>query len=810
MANRDPQRAASGFGKEREPTQPDESRNRLGSAGRKATPEGRNSRRAVLLAIGLFMLTLAAFAPALTNGFVRYDDDDYVIENDHVRAGLTWDGVLWAFRSTEAANWHPLTRLSHMLDCQLFNLAPWGHHLTSIVLHGLSAALVFLVIRQLTGATWRSVAVALLFGLHPLRVESVVWVSERKDVLSMLFWLLAIWAYARYAQKSAVSSQWSVAGADQTPTRPGPRTTDYGLQNIRHVSPFYLLSLLSFAFGLMSKPMVVTLPFVLLLLDYWPLGRFHVHSSRSTLHAARGLLLEKSPFLAGSAVFSALTFAVQKHAEAVLVGLPLTDRLANALVSYCRYLGKLFWPADLAVCYPWVGHWPLTTVAAAAGLLLVISGVAIGLRRTQPHLLVGWFWYLGTLVPVIGLVQVGMQSMADRYSYIPSVGILLALVWAAQAAAAGFLLACARQTRYAVAAGAALTVAALACAVLTRQQIRLWKDTETLFRHALAVTQDNALAHDGLGIELLRRGQVDEAIRHAQKAVRLDPGDAEAHNNLGNALLMQGQIDSAIRHFQEATRLKPQFPDAHCNLGFALDKKGLVEEAIRQLQEAIRLKPEFPVAHYNLGNALAKQGQSAEAIREYQETMRLKPDSALAHNNLGSQYLQQGQIDEAIRQFQEAIRLEPGYAEARYNLGNALIKKGQVDDAIRQLQEAVRLKPSFPEAHYDLGNSLAKQGQSAEAIRQFQEAIRLKPDYAPAYYSLGNEYLKQGQIDAAIRLQPNDALSHNSLGVAFAQHGQMDAAIRQFQEAVRLKPDYSQAADNLARALNIKNPPAGR
>jgi tetratricopeptide (TPR) repeat protein len=675
---------------------------RKGRPIRTQPPNDTRQGRATLLAGALvFVLVLGAFLPALSNGFIGFDDPDYVTENDHVRAGLTWEGVQWAFRSTEAANWHPLTRLSHMLDCELFGLAPRGHHLTSILLHALSATLLFVVLRRMTGALWRSFAVAALFGLHPLRVESVAWIAERKDVLCALFWMLTLWAYVRYAAKPVVSNQRPVRGSRSEAARASRFTP--------HVSLFYLLSLLFFACALMSKPMVVTLPFTLLLLDYWPLRRLQslesaVLGPQSSVHAARKsqivyrILLEKLPFFLAAALFSGITLAVQKHGGAVITSLPVTDRLANAVVSYARYLGKLCWPVDLAAFYPGVEHWRMPIIVAAALLLLGISAAAIALRRAHPYVLVGWLWYLGTLVPVIGLVQAGMQSMADRYSYVPSIGILLIIVWGAYELSRGW--------RYhAIVAAAATAAAALLCAGFTLRQLTYWKDTESLFRHALLVTKDNYGAHHALGMALDREGRLDEAIEEHRATLRARSNYVLAYNNLGVDLAQQGHLDEAIGQFRAALALEPTYADPHNNLGTTLEKQGRFDEALREFQEAVRLKPDYPDAHYNLGVALGRKGRSEQAAEEFQRVIQLKP-SADAYNNLGVMLEREGRLEEAARQYQTAVQLKPAYPSAHYNFGVALARQGHLPEAVEQFREALRLKPDYPAAQTNLNTAL--------------------------------------------------------------------------------------------------------
>jgi len=442
-----------------------------------------------------------------------------------------------------------------------------------VLLHATNTALVFLVFRRMTRATWRSMVLAALFGLHPLRVESVAWVTERKDVLSTLFWMLTLWAYVKYVEAAEVRNSKS--------------------------SMWYGTALAMFVLGLMSKAILVTLPCVLLLLDYWPLERFKPRS-------AWRLVTEKIPFFALAVVASVVTFMVQKHGGAVapVENLPLGARSGNALISYCRYLEKLFWPTDLAVFYPHPGYWPMEQVLLAGGLIVGISVLLFVKRRRYPFMLMGWLWFCGTLVPVIELVQSGEQAMADRFTYVPSLGVLILTIWGAYELTR-------RWRHQVIVLSVAGSAAIVLCIGLTRHQLGYWKDDETLFRHALEVTENNYLAHKTLGDALLKQNQTDEAINQYQEAIRLKPGYADAHYNLGNALLKQGQIDEAIRQFQEVIRLKPDDAEAHNNLGTALDRKGQSEEAVNQYQEAIRLKPDYAAAQNNLARALGMKNAPA-------------------------------------------------------------------------------------------------------------------------------------------------------------------------------------------------------
>jgi len=586
----------------------------------------------------LFLLVAGIFLPAVSHDFITYDDPVYVTENANVTGGLTWANVRWAFRSTEASNWHPLTWLSHMADCQLFGLQPWGHHLTSVLLHAINCVLLFAALRRMTGAPWRSLFVAALFGLHPLHVESVAWVSERKDVLSATFWMVALWAWARRAELA--------------------RARGGGAQ------VFYGLALASFALGLMCKPMPVTFPFVLMLLDWWPLGRWAGASAR----ARWGLLLEKLPFFALSAAASAVALRAQHAGEALASAedFPWPVRLSNALISYCGYLGKCLVPTRLAVFYPYFAEQPpLAETLLAGALLALVTAAAVALARRRPYLLVGWLWYAGTLVPVIGLVQVGGQSMADRYSYVPLVGVFVMATWAAGDAAASLPH---RRRVLGLAAGATLAGLALLCS----RQLGFWTDGASLFRHAVAVTENNWVAHANLSATLAKSSPA-EAGAEFQEAVRILAAVAEKHDRRGVELeRTAGRSPDAIREFRAAARIMPDLPGPHYNLGVALARApGGLPEAVGEFQNAVRLKPDFADAHYNLGIALARiPGRLPEAIAEFQAAARLKPGFAGAHYNLGVALARApGRAPEAIAELEAALRLKPDLEQAREMIG---------------------------------------------------------------------------------------------------------------------------------------------
>ncbi len=749
----------------------------------------------MLICLLLVLVTLATFRQVKDHAFINFDDQEYVYENPQVQAGLTFQGIKWAFTTSHAANWHPLTWLSHMLDCQLFGLKPAWHHLMNLFFHIASTLLLFLVLNRMTKAVYQSAFVAALFALHPLHVESVAWVAERKDVLSAFFWMLTMGAYAHYAERPAIRR--------------------------------YLLVLLFFVLGLMSKPMLVTLPFVLLLMDYWPLGRLQpvkpVASASITLSPSkkpgqkkrknknhphpslphrgggikgvehflinnaaqdkttglpyqwsiiRFLVLEKVPLFILTAISCVITSYAQKKggAMAPLQELPLDTRMGNALLSYVSYIGKMIWPQNMAVFYPYPFVQPLWQVFGAALILVLITVMVIGRAKQFPYLAVGWFWFMGTLAPVIGLVQVGRQAMADRYTYIPFIGLFIMVAWG--------LLELLKKWRFqkaviALSAGVIL----LACTIVTYIQLQYWRDSITLFRHALIVTKDNDVAHNNLGDAFRKKGNIEEAISHYREAIRINPDYRQAHNDMGTALLEKGNIEEALSHYQEAIRIDPNYGDAYYNMGEALFKHGDISGSLFYLREALRIAPDDADTHYNIANVLLSQGKADEAIVHLKEALRIKPDHIGAHNNLGIALASQGQIGEAIAHFTEAVRINPNDEMSYNNMGKALFSQGRIGDAIASFRTALRLKPDFAEAHYNLGAILASQGMPGEAANHFAEVIRLNP---------------------------NDARAHNNMGRALLAQGKIDDAVAHFREALRINPDLTPAKDNLREALGMR------
>jgi tetratricopeptide (TPR) repeat protein len=622
-----------------------------------------------LICLTLAVVTAALYGPITHHDFINFDDDDYITSNSHVQAGLTGAGVIWAFQTGAAANWHPLTWLSHMLDCQLYGLSPGGHHSTNLIFHIVNTLLLFLWLRQITGALWRSAFVAALFAWHPLHVESVAWAAERKDVLSTFFWMLSLIAYTRYARESKVQSPKSKV--------------------------FYGWSLLAFACGLMSKPMVVTLPFVLLLLDFWPLERF----SRPTIPR---LLLEKLPFFALAAAGSTVTYLIQKSSGAVWSAgaLPFHARVANALLAYVRYLSKTFWPADLAIIYPYPKHWPIMAVMGAALLLAIWSGLFLWHARQNPYLPAGWFWFLGTLIPAIGLVQVGSQSMADRYTYLSGIGLFILIVWGLN----DFLIIHPQRRKLAMLIGG-LTLAG--CLVCTRIQLNHWQNSIKLLRHTIEVTTGNYVACNFLGRALDEAGKNDESLPCYEESVRIESRYPQAQYNLGMAWLNRGWTKKACDPLAAAVRLVPGDAGARYYFGLALMDDGRLDDAMVQFNEALRLNPNLAEAQGKLAMILIKQGKTAEAIPHFAAIVRLFPNDAEARFNLGLALLENHQPADAAVQFSEELRLTPDATKAHYRLAQALQQQNQLTDAVRHYREALRLTPEFPEAKNALDQILS-------------------------------------------------------------------------------------------------------
>lgn len=616
--------------------------------------------------LALTIVTLIVFGQVCRNGFVGYDDPYYVTNNPHVKYGISRESVIWAFTSTFSANWHPLTWLSHTADCQLFGLNPLWHHLTSVLFHTANTLLLFWILKRMTGKIWASAFVAAAFALHPLHVESVAWVAERKDVLSGLFWMLTIASYIRYTEHQSIGR--------------------------------YLLVFLVFGLGLMAKPMLVTLPFVLLLLDYWPLGRFQLEHR---LQSSWRLIIEKVPLLVLSAASSTVAYIAQQSGGAMELGerYPLSIRLSNAAVSYIAYIGKLIYPSRLAVLYPYLGDsLPLWQPIVSLLILAAISaGVIYSARR---YLVTGWFWYIGTLVPVIGLVQIGNQMMADRYTYLPSIGIFIIAAWGADELAARWRY---RKTILGICAGIALA----ALSVCTLLQIRYWRNSTALYERAISVTENNYIMHSNYGTSLSEEGRDDEALKQLSIALQINPRYYYAHYGIGTVLLKQGKFAEAIECFNKAIRFKPDYHKAYSDMGKALSKLGKINQAIECWKKALSLRPDYYPASYNMGEAMIEQDKYEDSIKYFNAVVKAKPDWAEAYYEMGRAFYLQGNRESAVEQCTKALQVKPDYTIARITLAHTLAEMGRIQPAIEQYYTVLKLEPDQVSALKNLAWLLA-------------------------------------------------------------------------------------------------------
>ena len=686
-------------------------------------------RGRLIVTIALAALTFAAYYRAFDCEFLSIDDPIYVTKNPHVREGLTGQSISWAFTTTRSANWHPLTWLSHQLDYALFGLRPWGHHLTALLFHTANVVILFLALSAMTGALWRSMFVAALFAVHPLHLESAAWVAERKDVLSALFWMLTMVAYARYATNPSIGR--------------------------------YALVALAFALGLMSKPMLVSLPIVLLLLDYWPLKRLQVAGYRlqkqgagSRGSGARGrgrggggnsqspipnsqlaghLLLEKVPLFALAIASSVVTFLVQQTGGAMRTTDQYTIgvRVANAVVAYVSYIAKMIWPARLSIFYPHpTNKLPAWIVISCALLLTAVTYAAIRAARSRPYVTVGWLWYLVTLVPVIGLVQVGRQAMADRYTYIPLVGLFIIVAWGAPDLISR-VIASTRVRRAALGIAASLVIAA--CAVTTWSDLAYWRGPVEVFEHALQSTRGHYGVHYLLADALLDVGKRDQAIRHLEQAIKANPRFAPAYVSLGQIRLGQGRPDQAVALYEDALRIDPKLASAHNNLGYVLLQQGHIDRAIEHFKQAIENDARPAQAHYNLGVAYDKLGNLPEAVKHYEAAVRIDSDMPDAHFRLATALTRQGLLDDATGELEEALRLKPDMPEAHFYMGYVLSMSNEPERAISHLHTAIRLKPKWSMAHYGLADALFRTGDYAAAWRELHRSIALGYEPNPAF-----------------------------------------------------------------------------
>jgi len=660
-------------------------------------------KKKIVVFIILAAFTLAVYGQVCGYDFINYDDPAYITENSDIQTGLTKEGFLWAFSTKYFGLWNPLVWLSLMADYELYGLHAGGYHVTNLVLHILSTLLLFWLFHRMTGALWKSAFVAAFFALHPLHVESVAWVSERKDVLSAFFWMLTLCFYVVYTEKQSIQR--------------------------------YLLVVFSFVLALLSKPMVVTLPLIMILLDYWPLKRFENQNRLSDTIVWQ--LKEKLPLIILSAVFSVITIFTQHDSSGVYFS-PVA-RLANAPVAFMTYLVKTFWPYDLTVFYPFPAEISVWQVITTACLIVIMMSFIIAKAKKRPYLFVGWLWYTIILLPVIGIVQVGNHSMADRYSYLPLIGIGVMLAWGVPTL-----------LRHKTSSKKILLLAAIVflafLTLLTGQQCGYWKNSNTLFSHALHTTENNYIAHGSLGIALCKKGQTEEAIGHFNKAIRIRPDYYKPYDSRGVAYDKLGQYGHAIADFSEAIRLNPEYAASYNNRGAVYDKSGRHEIAIEDYNTAVRLKPEYADAYNNRGLVFARLAQNQKAIEDFSKAISLNPFFVDAYNNRAVVYTVLDRYDLAVSDLNKAISTNPDSLKSYINRAAIYAKLNQYEEVARNLTEVIRLQPDNDLFYYNRGFAYAKTGQYNAALNDFNKTLRLKDNHADAYNIRAAVYLNQHNI----------------------------------------------------------------
>ncbi len=731
------------------------------------------------ISLALVLLVFAVYSQTFRFEFVNFDDNVFVTENPHILKGLTWANAAWAMTagigkdSVDIDWWRPVSVMSHMLDVSLFGLNAGAHHAVNVVLHALTTVLLFLVVRAMTGATWRSAFVAAVFAIHPLHVESVAWVAERKDILCGLFFTLTLGAYLRFTQKP------------------------FSITN-------YLWVVLLFALGLMSKPMIVTLPCVLLLLDFWPLNR-----QKSTSLAR--LITEKIPLLAMSATAAFLTtLGPGGTNDEMMAKLSGSWRMANALTAYAIYLRQTVWPTGLACLYPHPGR-NLTpaTIYISIATLTAIS-LAVILLRNRRYLVVGWLWFLGMLVPVIGIVQSGVQAHADRYTYLAQCGLIFAATWMLADWAGN------RQPRR-TAAGTLAALVLVALSLVAYRQTACWQNNETLWTQTLRSTHHNTIAHYNLGTYLVNHGRLAEGTYHLEEVLKIDPTDDDAYANIGFALLKAEKPAEATIPYRKAVAINPNNIDVLYNLGGALSALGLTDEAMIHLERAIKIRPSHADAHLTYGNCLLAKGRLAEAINQFNQAIRINPNQADAHNSLGSALLRQSHEKEGIAEITRALQIKPDYPDAHNNLGFVMLQQGRTDEALAHFHEALKSDPTHVLAINNLAGVMLQRGEIQEAITQLKIALKKDPNHQPCRIKLATALLKQGKIEDAIlqfqillEANPNHVEALYMLGNALFQNRQYHEAIKLMQKASDLQSNNPSIQNDLAWILAVTPDPTHR
>ena len=767
---------------------------------RRAVPDWKT----LLVGLALFGIAFSLFWPATGYDFIDFDDGGYVYANEWVNTGLAWNDVRWAFTTVHEAWWLPMLWISFMVDTELFGTGPFGYHLTNVLLHAVNVVLLFWVLYRMTGARWRCAWVAAFFALHPLRVESVVWITERKDVLSGFFWMLAMLAYVRYVEKPTRGRYWTLP----------------------------LLMLL----GLMSKASVVALPPVLLLLDYWPLQRADSPLRRDQWPVWWRLLKEKTPLWLLALVFIGINLNTHTTGSGFIYGLSFLNRVLLIFPNYWAYLGKIFWPGKMGILYPENDAVYGPASLLALGGLLALSGLAFWMSRRHRFVGMGWLWFGIVLFPVIRGVRLGLAQYADRWTYLPSIGLGILLAWSIAEWAGGSRI---RRALALCAASVLLVVSGGA----TARQIRLWENSEILFKHTLSFTGENTIIRNNLGGYLLEKGRLPEAEKEFREIIAVDPFFALPQGNLGAVYCISGKFEDALDYLREAIRLDPQYKAAALNLGGALYMLGRFEEAIAQFQQVLRMSPQAAAAaHYNIGNAYYELGKYEQALESYRTALQARPRYVDALCNQGNAYYRMGRDREALESYQAALALDTNHFNTLQNMANVQLEKKELDQAEDLYRKTVALQPTNAAGYVGLGrvahagarmdeamgyyqtavgldsnlaariitegDRLFRQGLYSEAERRYREVVFVFPGNSLAYNNLGNALCSQGRqsealdsFEAALRIDPDYVLAHYNLGNALFELGRFDDAINQYDAALRLDPEQWEAAINRGRAL---------
>jgi tetratricopeptide (TPR) repeat protein len=733
----------------------------------------------VLIGIVLFIMTFAVYRQVINYEFITFDDDIYVTDNSTVKKGISLSGVLWAFKFTDGksqAYWHPVTWLSHMFDCQMFDINAGMHHLTSLLLHAANSILLFYILSSATGDLWRSAFVAALFALHPVNVDSVAWIAERKNILSMFFWMLTMLSYVYYTRRPDI---------------------------IR-----YFVSILLFALGLLSKPVLVTLPFALLLFDYWPLERFELRHPGLQKRLIFNIILEKTPFFILSFVSVYLSsVSLRRIGNLSSVDLiPMNLRLENAIVSYAAYIGKMVWPSGLSIYYPFPASIAVWKIIASLIMLVSVTVFVLFKMSRFRFLGTGWFWFIGTLVPVSGIVQGGLwPMMADRWAYIPYIGLFVIVSWG------GYELLNKYRLKNILAAATSLTIL-FGLSGATSVQVKYWQNSESLYKHALEVGPANPVMLNNMGNALVKESKLSEAVSYYKEALLLKPDYAKALTNLATAFYKLGRIDESVRYYSEALRYWPNYYKAHNNLGCVLQELGKDKDAMFHFLEALRINPDYDEAHYNLGLLLFRQGRIEQAVSHYAKAVSLNPYYAEAHNNLGLAYYKLGRAGYAVKHYNEALRLDPNMAEAHVNLGVMLFYAGDYSKALFHLRRAEEINPE----DYGVREKIKAVLEVKEEFQIDEKSLLDKIAGAPTdfahYGDLGDLYVRYKRFDLAaeqyikaIMIDPDNHIGIIKLAKVYAMKGNFSKAVSEAERAIRLKPGYAYGYYFIASVYSLLN-----